>query len=130
MVNGQGKTLEILSTLSDNNRNADAKAFAAVMRHIREVDKTHTVIAIQVENEVGTMGTTRDFGPAANTAFAGPVPKELTAYLQKNKDHLLPEMKKIWDAAGDMTGGTWEQVFARTFRVPRMIRRCPTPPSC
>ena len=73
VVNGQGKTLEILSTVSENNRNADATAFAAVMRHIREVDKTHTVIAFQVENEVGTMGTTRDFGPAANAAFAGPV---------------------------------------------------------
>jgi len=118
VVNSQGKTIEILSTLSENSRNADATAFAAVMRHIREVDKTHTVIAIQVENEVGTMGTTRDFGPAANTAFAGPVPKELTDYLQKNKEHLLPELKKIWDAAGDKTSGTWEQVFGKNVQRP------------
>jgi hypothetical protein len=118
VVNAQGKTLEILSTLSDNNRNADATAFAAVMRHIREVDKTHTVIAIQVENEVGTMGATRDFRPAANAAFAGPVPKELTDYLQKNKDHLLPELKKIWDAAGDRTDGTWEEVFGKNVQRP------------
>jgi hypothetical protein len=118
VVNAQGKTLEILSTLSENNRNADARAFAAVMKHIREVDKTHTVIAIQVENEVGAMGTTRDFRPAANAAFAGPVPKELTDYLQKNKDHLRPELKKIWDAAGDRTGGTWEEVFGRNVQRP------------
>ena len=118
VVNAQGKTLEILSTLSENNRNADARAFAAVMKHIREVDKTHTVIAIQVENEVGTMGTTRDFGPAANAAFAAPVPKELTDYLQKNKDHLRPELKKIWDAAGDRTSGTWEQVFGKNVQRP------------
>jgi Domain of unknown function (DUF5597)/Beta-galactosidase len=118
VVNAQGKTLEILSTLSENNRNADATAFAAVMRHIREVDKTHTVIAIQVENEVGTMGTTRDFGPAANAAFAGPVPKELTDYLQKNKVRLRPELKKIWDAAGDRTSGTWEQVFGKNVQRP------------
>ena len=118
VVNAQGKTLEILSTLSENNRNADATAFAAVMKHIREVDKTHTVIAIQVENEVGTMGTTRDFGPAANAAFAGPVPKELTDYLQTNKDHLRPELKKIWDAAGDKTSGTWEQVFGKNVQRP------------
>jgi len=76
------------------------------------------VIAIQVENEVGTMGTTRDFGPAANAAFAGPVPKELTDYLQKNKDHLRPELKKIWDAAGDKTSGTWEQVFGKNVQRP------------
>jgi len=118
VVNAQGKTLEILSTLSDNNRNADAMAFAAVMKHIREVDKTHTVIAIQVENEVGAMGTTRDFRTVANAAFAGLVPKELTDYLQKNKDHLLPELKKIWDAAGDRTGGTWEEVFGRNVQRP------------
>jgi hypothetical protein len=118
VVNAQGKTLEILSTLSESTRNADARAFAAVMRHIREVDKTHTVIAIQVENEVGTMGTTRDFGPAANAAFAGPAPRELTGYLQKNKDHLLPELKKIWDAAGDRTAGTWEDVFGKNVQRP------------
>jgi Domain of unknown function (DUF5597)/Beta-galactosidase len=118
VVNGQGKTLEILSTLSDSNRNADALAFAAVMKHIREVDKTHTVIAIQVENEVGAMGTTRDFRPAANAAFAGPVPKELTGYLQQNREHLLPELKKIWDAAGDKTGGTWGQVFGKNVQRP------------
>ena len=129
VVNGQGKTLELLSTLSDNNRIADATAFAAVMRHIREVDKTHTVIAFQVENEVGTMGTTRDFGPAANTAFAGPVPKELTDYLLKNKDHLLPELKQIWDAAGDKTSGTWEQVFGKNVQRPANDPPVPNSPN-
>ena len=129
VVNGQGKTLEILSTLSENTRNADAKAFAAVMRHIREVDKTHTVIAFQVENEVGTMGTTRDFGPAANAAFAGPVPTELTGYLQKNKDHLLPELKTIWDAAGDRTSGTWEQVFGKNVQRPANDPPVPNSPN-
>ena len=33
-----GRPLEILSTFSDNSMKADAKAFAALMRHIREVD--------------------------------------------------------------------------------------------
>ena len=38
VVDGEGHTLEILSTLSQNNRDADAKAFAALMKHLREVD--------------------------------------------------------------------------------------------
>ena len=126
VVNAQGKTLEILSTLGDATRIADAKAFAAVMNHIREVDsKDHTVIAIQVENEVGAMGTTRDFCDAANQAFNGPVPAGLTNYLQQHKDNLLPEMKKIWDAAGDKTSGTWEEVFGRN--VPRPADDLPVP---
>jgi hypothetical protein len=122
VVDGEGHTLEILSTLSQNNRDGDAKAFAALMKHLREVDsKDHTVIGIQVENEMGVLSSSRDFSAAANAAFAGPVPGELTAYLQKNKDNLLPELKKIWVAAGSKTAGTWEEVFGKN--VPS-----PTPP--
>ena len=126
-VNGDGKSLEILSTFSHANRDADARAFAAVMKHVREVDKNQTVIAMQVENEVGIMGSTRDFCAAANAAFAGPVPKELTDYLQKNRKNLLPELKKIWDAAGNKTSGTWEEVFGKN--VPRPARFPPVPNS-
>src|ERR1019366_10481540 len=46
-------SIELLSPLSDANRDADARAFAALMRHIKEVDgREHTVVMIQVENEV------------------------------------------------------------------------------
>jgi len=128
VVNGQGNTMEILSTFSEANRNADAKAFAAVMRHIREVDSVaHTVIAIQVENEVGVMGSTRDDCAAANAAYARAVPRELTDYLQQNKNRLLPEIKAIWDAAGDKTQGSWEEVFGRN--VPRPADDLPVPNS-
>jgi hypothetical protein len=34
-------------------------------------------------------------------------------YLQKNKDTLLPEFRKIWEAAGFKTSGTWEEVFGK-----------------
>jgi len=129
VVNGDGNSLEILSTLSRANRDADAKAFAAVMRHIREVDTTHTVIAMQLENEVGVMGSTRDFHPAANAAYAGPVPKKLTDYLQQNRDNLLPEMKAIWDAAGNKTSGTWEEVFGKNVPRPDGFPPVPNSPS-
>ena len=125
VVNGEGKSLEILSTFSHANRDADARAFAAVLKHIREVDKHQTVIAFQVENEMGIMGSTRDFCPAANAAFARPVPRELTDYLQKNKNNLLPELKKIWVHAGSKTAGTWEEVFGKN--VPRPANDKPVP---
>jgi hypothetical protein len=71
-------TVEILSTFSEANVTADARAFAALMRHLRTIDETHhTVIMVQVENEVGLQGDTRDRLPAADTAFAQPVPREL-----------------------------------------------------
>jgi len=128
VVNGQGNSLEILSTVSENNRKADANAFAAVMKHIREKDsKDHTVIAIQVENETGVMGSIRDYSPAANAAFAGPVPKELTDYLAAHKETLLPEFKKAWVDAGGKTSGTWEEVFGKS--APRTDVPVPNSPS-
>jgi hypothetical protein len=108
----KGKGLPALTTLSDANRDADARAFAALMRHIREVDgDAHTVLMIQVENEVGVVGLSRDHSPVANQAFAGPVPKEFMEYLQKHKDTLIPELRKRWEAAGFKTSGSWEEVF-------------------
>jgi len=84
----EGKGIETLSTLSAANRDADARAFAALMRHIKEVDTYRTVVMIQVENEVGVLGDSRDRCEAANQAFAGPVPKELMDYLGSRKDSL------------------------------------------
>jgi hypothetical protein len=108
-----GKSVQILSTLSENNVQADAKAFAVLMRHVREVDKNHRVIMAQVENEVGLLGDSRDRSAAANEAFAKPVPAEFMDYLQKHKDDLLPEFRAIWEAAGFKTAGTWEAVFGK-----------------
>ena len=118
-LNADGHAVEVLSTLSQSGRDADAKAFAAVMKHIREVDsKEHTVVAMQVENEVGLIASSRDHSPAANEAFARAVPRELTEYLRQHQDNLLPELKKIWVAAGSKTTGTWEEVFGQNLPSP------------
>ena len=107
-------SIELLNPLSDASRDADARAFAALMRHIKSVDgQQHTVIMIQVQNEVGMQGDTRDRSPVANKAFEGPVPKELMDYLQQHKDTLIPELRKVWEAAGFKTSGTWEEVFGK-----------------
>ena len=107
-----GKTVEVLSTLSAANRDADAKAFAAFMRHIKEGDSPgRTTIMVQLENEVGLIGDSRDRSAMANEVFGKPVPTELTAYLQAHKDSLLTETRKLWEEAGSETSGTWEQVF-------------------
>ncbi|MFZ1086795.1 MAG: DUF5597 domain-containing protein [Terracidiphilus sp.] len=103
--------VELLSTFSDATRDADAKAFAALMHHIKEVDGAqHTVLMMQVENEVGVLRDTRDRSPLANRAFAGPVPPELMKYLEAHKDALIPELREVW-AANGYKSGTWEQAF-------------------
>lgn len=108
-----GKTVEVLSTLSENNWQADARALAALMRHTREVDRTHRVVMVQLENEVGLLGDARDRSPVANQAFARPVPADLMNYLGKHKDNLLPEFRTVWQAAGFRSSGTWPEVFGK-----------------
>jgi hypothetical protein len=111
---GEGRALEILTPFSDENRNADARAFAGLLKHLRAVDGVqNTVVMIQVENEIGMIPEARDHSPEAEEAFARQVPRELLAYLEKNGDSLTEEVRQAWRSAGTKTSGTWEQVFGR-----------------
>ncbi|HKD09193.1 MAG TPA: DUF5597 domain-containing protein [Bryobacteraceae bacterium] len=100
-----------LTPLGDETLKADAKAFRALMRHIKEFDPRHTVIMMQVENEPGCMGDSRDRSPLAEAAWSKPVPAELMDYLNRNKAALLPETKEIWGRNGSKPSGTWAEVF-------------------
>jgi beta-galactosidase GanA len=106
--------MEILSPFSKENVETDARAFAAFMRHLREFDgNDHTVIMIQVENEIGMIPDSRDRSAIADELFAQPVPRELMTYLQQRKEELVPEFRAVWQANGFKTQGTWEEVFGR-----------------
>jgi beta-galactosidase GanA len=74
MITKDGKTHYVLTPLAVSTLQADSRAFAALMRHIRETDPQHTVIMVQVENETGSYQSPRDFSPEANRLFAQPVP--------------------------------------------------------
>jgi hypothetical protein len=96
--------VEALSPLSDASRQADRTAFAAFMRHLKQLDgDTHTVILIQVENEAGVLGTDRDYSAQATSSFDGPVPSEVVASLGKTAS----------------PGSAWTQVFAE--RAPEVF---------
>jgi beta-galactosidase GanA len=108
------QTQEVLSTFSEVNCQADSKAFAALMKHISEFDgSVHTVLMMQVENETGILGDSRDRSTTANAAFEAAVPKALINYLIKHKESLVREMKKQWAQNGFKTTGNWEDVFGK-----------------
>jgi len=89
-----GKALEILSPASPANQAADAKAFAALMSHLKAVDgERRTVIMVQVENEVGMIPEARDRSAPAEAEFREPVP---------------PAVLK---ALGKTGSGSWDTVF-------------------
>ncbi len=107
-----GKATETVTPLCIEARDADAKAFAALMAHLKEVDSNHrTVIMMQVENEVGILGATRDKSELAVSAFNKEVPKELIKGLKKYKSELQPEMAEHWAKTGYKELGTWAEVF-------------------
>ena len=107
-----GKGTERLSPFSANVRNADAKAFGQLMRHLRAVDANQqTVLFLQVENEVGVMPQSRDHSAAAEAAFAAPVPDALMRSLADHRASLNPQLRAAWEAAGGRMAGTWTQIF-------------------
>lgn len=101
----------VLSVFGGELLKADARAFAAFMRHLREVDPRHTVIAVQVQNEVGLLGDSRDRSALAERAWAGPVPPELLSGLDARVNDLHPWVKELWARNGSRAAGTWAQVF-------------------
>ncbi|MBE3134196.1 MAG: beta-galactosidase, partial [Acidobacteria bacterium] len=107
-----GRSLDILSSFAAANQTADARAFAALMRHLREFDgEHHTVIMAQVENEIGMIPEARDRSVVADELFAKPVPPALVEYLRRRDEQLAPELRALWVAQGRRSTGTWEQVF-------------------
>ena len=107
-----GRSTERLSPFSSVGADADAKAFGKLMRHLREVDgDRHTVLFVQVENEVGVLPQSRDHSAVAEAAFTAPVPGELMQYLADHRTKLEPNLRATWEAAGAKTSGSWQQVF-------------------
>lgn len=100
-----------LSPLGEASMLAEARAFRKLMHHIKEVDPQHTVIMMQVDNEMGLLGDSRDRSKLADAAWAKSVPAQLMNYFSKNKASLLPEMQEVWGRNGYKTSGTWAEVF-------------------
>lgn len=109
-----GKGMEIMSPFADENAAADARAFKALMRHLKEFDgREQTVVMVQVENEIGMIPDSRDRSAVADKLFNEPVPAALLDYLGANREKLIPEFRAGWAANGFKTRGTWEEVFGR-----------------
>ncbi|MFY0686382.1 MAG: DUF5597 domain-containing protein [Cyclobacteriaceae bacterium] len=107
-----GISQEILTPFSQNNLQADMRAYVALMKHIKEVDADHqTVIMMQPENEIGMLPSARDYHAIANKAFKSDVPTSLINYLIANKAQLNPEFYEIWKTNGFKESGNWETVF-------------------
>ena len=104
-----GKTIWVLSSHCQANFEADAKAFVALCNHLKLKDDAEgTVIALQVENEPGILGSDRDYGIEAQTMFDSPAPNELVAFMKAVGKGRVYD---LWQQAGGKTSGTWAELF-------------------
>jgi hypothetical protein len=108
--NKAGNAMTALSPFCNEAMAADAKAFAALMKYIREKDSRKAIIMIQPENEVGAFSD-MDYNDIAQKQYNSPVPDALVGYLQKNKNILENELKTAWELHGAKTKGTWSELF-------------------
>ena len=110
----EGHAQEILSPFSDDNLEADRRAFTALMAHLARKDPQHTVVMVQVENEIGMLPDARDHSADGEAAFVEPVPEALMTYLQRNRARLDARLADLWEAQGSPASGTWTEVFGAT----------------
>lgn len=116
ILDKSGGPQEIMTPFNKNNLEADKKAFVSLLQYIKDTDsKDHTVVTIQVENEIGMLPDARTYDEVANVAFNKAVPEQLLNYLKKNKNNLFPEIKSIWEMNGSKTSGNWEEVFGKNL---------------
>lgn len=88
-----GEKINTISPLCEKAVEKDVQAFTALMRHIKEVDEEEsTVIFMQVENEIGILGTECDYSPEARKQFENEIPEE---------------MKALYEVSG-----SWKEAFA------------------
>ena len=103
---------DMLSTLGPANVQADAAAFARLMRHLREADgKRHTVVLVQVENEVGIKPERRDQSDLARAGFQfarSPRVARIPGQAPQGAD---AELRDRWAKSRFAASGTWAELF-------------------
>ncbi len=106
-----GRRIETLSPFCEETMLADARAYGALVKRIREIDAAHgTVIALQPENEVGIFQD-RDYTARSLADYERPVPRALLAYLTEHRASLRPELRTVWEEHGAKRSGSWREVF-------------------
>ncbi len=96
-----GVSVASLSPHGVETMKADARAYGEMMKFIRDFDGDEgTVIAMQIENEMGLANTDMDYGSAAREDYKKPVPEILRGI--------------VLEDAGPVTGEpTWPGIFGR-----------------
>jgi hypothetical protein len=109
VISPTGVDLWVLSSHCQATFDADRSAFCALCRYLKEHDGTQrTVIALQIENEPGILGSDRDYGPDGEAAFHSPVPLDLVSKMRAAGSGRVFD---LWKEAGGKSSGGWRRMF-------------------
>lgn len=110
----EAEAINCLSLFGEEAQRADAVAFKSLMQHVKRIDEEHsTVIMVQVENEVGLLGDSRDRNALAEQQFREPVPSALLEILERDWSRLTETLKSTlseWRERDFKKDITWAQV--------------------
>ncbi|KAJ2897345.1 putative glycoside hydrolase protein [Zalerion maritima] len=109
---GARRTLEMISPFSEEAVQADCKAFSRLMAHLGDTDGEHsTVLMMQVENETGLLGDSRDRSSVAEKAWSKGVPEGLLQHLCLTSEPLHPQFTKRFPSIPSSGTHSWPSVF-------------------
>ena len=118
-----------LSVFGEATATADGKALAALMSHLKYIDGAvgqGTVIMVQVENEPGVLGDTRDRCKAAEALFTGAVPSAFLDTVEQAKGTLNRHIVGSFPILGPNSqriprGKNWEETFGESINTDEMF---------
>jgi hypothetical protein len=106
-VDRNGEAVDSPSPFATASLEADKKAFAAVMGHLKAADAQRTVILVQVENETGNWNSVRDFSPAAQKFFEAPAPPEILKAMHGKTTSPSPNWQAAFGPDADEYFNAW-----------------------
>jgi hypothetical protein len=106
-VDRNGQAVDSPSPFATASLEADKRAFAALMQHLKELDPQRTVIMVQVENETGNWNSVRDYSPAAQKFFEAPVPPEILTAMHVQTASASPNWQEAFGPDADEYFNAW-----------------------
>jgi beta-galactosidase GanA len=108
VIDEKGRPVDCASPFCTEAMEADAKAFAALMGHLKKADPQRTVLMVQVENEPGTGGWgIRDHSPYAEKLFKSPVPENVIKAMQVQSPESSPTWTEAFGKDADVCFHNW-----------------------
>lgn len=105
----ESRDLEHLSVFGEQSWLADAKAFTQLVREVNRLNKgVNTMPMIQVENEAGLLGSSRDKSQMGLEAWNSPLPDSVIDALHSEAPLRI---RQHWLDKGQPTSVSWSELF-------------------